>query len=340
MSLFSMREVFKQVRDRMNPPQAACWQTFILLSVFSVVVAGLTSSPVQNVIASLGWVFLIAGVWWFTYDPAVKKKLTVNTLFLGPWITGALVSIWLFGSLQGRPTAASYISWPVISSIIWSIRRFIKTDPVTITPTYTAPAPAARQEIVLVLLSNLIISCWFQFYFLMQDWLNNYPSLRADDFSRSAFVFEVQPQNNMGSRGIEVLDTAEKVLKLRLEGKPWPEVERWLKDLDQEMPAFSADVQQQLPRVTENDLWDIRGRVTSDQYTLELQAVWGGPTARSGGYSVTKSCQITQSRKIGPPAQFDFRSPAPPAVSAPVTRSVGVVNCGAPNVPERRRRSR
>ncbi|MGV0028738.1 DUF5357 family protein [Phormidesmis priestleyi] len=335
-----MIEAFKQVRDRMRPTQAASWQTFILLSVFSVIIAAITSYPVQNIIASCGWVFLIVGVWWFTYEPAVKKKLTVNGLFIGPWITGALVSIWLFGSWQGRPTPASFISWPVISSLIWSTPRFIKTDPTTVTPEYAPPAPEARQDIVLLLLSNLIISCWFQFHFLLQDWLNAYPSLRADDFSRSAFVFELRPQNQMGSRGIEVLDTAEQVLKLRLEGKPWAEVERWLKDLDQEMPAFSADVQKKLPQATENELWDIRGQVTSDQYTLELQAVWRGPTGRSGGYSATKSCQITQSRKVGPPAQFDFNSSAPPAVSAPVSRSVGVVNCDAPKVPERRGRSR
>lgn len=325
---------FQQVRDRMKPPQWASWQTFILLSIFSAIVAALTNAPVQSIIASIGWVFLIIGVWWFTYEEPVKKKLTFNGLFLGPWITGALVSIWIFGSWQGRPTPASFISWPVISAIIWSTPRFVKTDPKTVTPVYTLPTPAGRQDIVLLLLSNLIISCWFQLYFLTQDWLGAYPSLRADDFSRSAFVVELQPQNQTASRGVEVLDIAEQSLKARLEGKPWAEVERWLEDLNQEMPALAAEVQQKLPQFTENELWDLDGRVTSDRYTLELQAIWQGPSARSRGYYIAKSCQIIQGRKVGPPAQLNFGSSAPPAVSAPVSRSVGVIKCEAPTEPQ------
>lgn len=318
-----MYEAFKQVRTQMQPPQWASWQTFVLLSIFSAIVASMTSAFVQSIISCFGWVFLILGVWWFTYEPPVKKKLTFNKLFVGPWITGALISIWIFGSWEGRPNDAAFISWPVLSSLIWSMPRFVKTDPKTVTPDYTAPTPAARQDIVLMVLSNVIISCWFQLYFLTQDWLGAYPSLRSDDFSRSAFVVELQPQNRIASsRGVVVLDTAEQGLKARLEGKPWSEVERWLANLDQEMPALATDVKKQLPDFTENEWWDLKGQVTSDAYTLELQAIWQGPSARSGGYYIAKSCQITQNRRVNP------------VTSAPETRSTGTVKCDEPSQPQ------
>jgi len=324
-----MITILDQIRKRLKAPGWASWQTFISLSVFSVIVAGITNSPIQIIIANLGWLFLVIGIWWFTYDPIVKKKLTFNGLFIGPWIVGAIMCLWLFGSWDGAPTPASFISWPPVSALIWSTRRFIKGDPDKKTPTYTVPKPDDRQDIVLMLLSNLIISCWFQLHFLLQDWLIAYPTIRSDDFSRSAFVVKLYPENTSNTGGITLLNAAEQSLKTRLEGKPWADVERWLspEQLNQEIPRLAADAQKQMPRSSENNLWDLRGRVLPDsQYTLELQAIWQGPSARTEGYYITKACQISQGRKLGPPATVD------PGSSAPSPR-LGTVKCEAPSQP-------
>jgi hypothetical protein len=325
-----MITIFDQIRKRLQAPGWASWQTFISLSVFSVIVASVTNPPIQIIIANLGWLFLVIGVWWFTYDPIVKKKLTFNGLFTGPWIIGAIVCLWLFGSWDGAPTPASFISWPPVSALIWSIRRFIKGDPDKKTPTYTVPKPDDRQDIVLMLLSNLVISCWFQLHFLLQDWLIAYPTIRSDDFSHSAFVVELYPESRSNTGGITLLNAAEQSLKTQLEGKPWAEIERWLspEQLNQEIPRLAADAQKQMPRSSENNLWDLRGRVLPDsQYTLELQAIWQGPSARTGGYYITKACQIAQGRKLEPPAEVDSRS------SAPSATRLGTVKCEAPSQP-------
>lgn len=322
---------FDQIRKRLQAPGWASWQTFLGLSLFSVIVAGFTNPPIQTIIANFGWLFLVIGIWWFTYAPGVKKKLTFNGLFTGPWIIGAIISLWLFGSWNGAPTPATFISWPPVSALIWSIPRFIKTKPDEKTPTYTVPNPAARQDIVLMLLSNLVISCWFQLHFLLQDWLIEFPTIRGDDFSRSAFVVELYPPSQPNSGGINLLDAAEKSLKNELEGKPWGEVERWLspEQLNQEIPQLAASAQKQMPRSSENNLWDLRGRVLPDsQYTLELQAIWEGPSARSGGYYITKACQITQGRKAIPPV---VESEA--TASNPSGFRVAAVKCEAPSQP-------
>ena len=78
-----MITIFDQIRKRLQAPSWASWQTFVSLSVFSVIVAGMTNPPIQAIIANFGWVFLVIGVWWFTYDETVKKKLTFNGLFTG-----------------------------------------------------------------------------------------------------------------------------------------------------------------------------------------------------------------------------------------------------------------
>ncbi len=325
-----MITIFDQIRKRLQAPGWASWQTFISLSVFSVIVAGLTNSPIQAIIANFGWLFLVIGVWWFTYEPSVKKKLTFNGLFTGPWIIGAIVCLWLFGSWDGAPTPASFISWPPVSALIWSIRRFIQSDPDKKTPTYTVPKADDRQDIVLMLLSNLVISCWFQLHFLLQDWLVAYPSIRSENFSRSAFVVELYPESKSSTGGINLLNAAEQTLKTQLEGKPWAEVERWLspEQLNQEIPRLAADAQKQMPRSSENNLWDLRGRVLPDsQYILELQAVWQGPSARTEGYYLTKACQISQGRKLGPPVDAASRSSALSAIR------LGTVKCEATSQP-------
>ncbi len=331
-----MIEILIRVRDRMKPPQWGSWQTLILLSVFSVIVASLTTSPppqiAQRIISSFGWVFLILGVWWFVYEPAVKKKLTFFNFFLGPWIVGALICIYLFGTIENQtmPTEAAFISWPPISAIIWSMPKFVKSDPATKSPIYSNPTIERRQEIVLVLLANLLISCWFQLYFQVQHWLVDYPNLQNEDFSRSAFLWRPQRVDRVAalSYGTEMTNTATDVVREQLEGKPWSAAERWLEQLDAQVPKLRSTVQSRLSEVPESKLWTLNANVISNAYDLQLQSVWLGPTSRQQGYQLTRICRIAQGRKMGPPSQFKFNNSAPPATSAARTQAIATVQCG------------
>lgn len=331
-----MIEILIRMRDRVRPPQWGSWQTLILLSVFSAIVASLTTSPppqfAQRIISSFGWVFLILGVWWFVYEPNVKKKLTFFNFFLGPWIVGALICIYLFGTIEGRtvPTEAAFISWPPISAIIWSAPKFVKSDPATKSPIYSNPTIERRQEIILVLLANLLISCWFQLYFQVQHWLGDYPNLQNEDFNRSAFLWRPQRVNRSAalSYGTEMLNTATDVVNEQLEGKPWSEAERWLEQLDRRVPQLRDTVQSRLPPVAESKLWDLNAKVVSNAYDLQLIAAWLGPTSRPQGYQLSRTCRIAQGRKLGPPSQFNFNNPAPPATAPARTRTIATVKCG------------
>lgn len=336
-----MRDVFKQVRQRVTPPQWASWQTLIFLSIFSAIVASITSGQepfiAQRIVSSFGWLFLILGVWWFTYEDQVKKALSPFNFFLGPWIVGALICIYLFGTIEGRaiPTEAAFISWPPISAIIWSTPKFVASDKKTRNPIYTNPTVGRRQEIILVVLANLVISCWFQFYFQIEDWLAQNPNLRGSDFSRSAFVWRPQQIDRATaiSRGVEVLDAAAQTLEEQIEGKPWSDVERWLEDLNQRVPELRRQVRDRLQRTSDNNLWELRVpkpvQTAEAAYDLQLQADWTGPSSRPEGFQLTRTCQITQGRKMGPPSQFQFNSPAPPATAQVRPRMIGTVNCGA-----------
>jgi Family of unknown function (DUF5357) len=331
-----MKKFFEEIRTLLFPKDAASWQTLIWLSVLSVVMGGLATAPVQNIISSCGWVFLILGVWWFTYDEPVKKALTwkrFNKLFIGPWIVGALICLALFGGWGWgqTPTAPMLITWPIISAMIAVIPKFVKSDPDRKTPIFVLPKGDPWKDIVLLFLINFLLSCWFQFYFVLQGWLEAYPSLLSDNFSNSAFVTDLRPRVQRDSKGKLLLNRVEEVLKEQLDGKPWPEVERWLKDLNQQLPDLDTSARGKLP-FAESAWWTVDGKVLPNAtYNLQLRALWRGPSSQPKGYAVTTNCRITPGYKRETPPELKFTSPAPPAKAVVPPRStLAIVKCTAP----------
>ncbi|MBD2121915.1 DUF5357 family protein [Trichocoleus sp. FACHB-262] len=308
-----VKEIFETLQKLLLPPKAFSWQTLILLSIFSCLMAALAGDLVRDLLATCGWIFLIFGVGWFT----TENPIQIGGLSLGPWITGILVSIFLFGEWLDERPSLLFISWPLISAAIASLGEFIQSG-----PRFRAPTPAGRQRLVILFLSNLIISCWFQLYFVIQGWLEIYPSLLANDFNQSNFVVRLGVQTTQAPTGVIILNQAEATLKAELEPRSWSEVERWLLTLKQQPTEFENAVMQQLPASEENALWQLQAQFLPDQpdYTLQLLALWQGPSSDLASHYLTKTCRITQGEN--PP---NTASPAPEAaVSASPSPEAGV----------------
>ncbi|MBW4473088.1 MAG: DUF5357 domain-containing protein [Stenomitos rutilans HA7619-LM2] len=298
-SVLSIDEIFKQLRKTLTPPKPDSWQTLLWISIFSWAMSLLPESLfIQGFIATCAWFFLIPGIHWFMHEEKfkvfdltinVKKGLTVNGIWLGPWVTGALVCMLLFSGFPENRLSTAFLLWPPLSAIIAALPKFIAMG-----PKYKIPDSAARQELVILLLTNLLFSCWFQLFFLTQSWLVDYPSLLSQDLSRSAFVVKVA-SNRPSSRGIVILDQAEIALKEQLDGRSWSQVERWLFDLKPQMQQLEATVMSRLPPLKENGLWHLSGEVLPrTEYQLQLMALWRGPSADGSGYYLMKPCQVTR----------------------------------------------
>ncbi|XHX77531.1 MAG: DUF5357 family protein [Stenomitos frigidus ULC029] len=300
LSILSIDEIFKQLRKTLTPPKPDSWQTLLWISIFSWAMSLLPVSEwIQGFIATCAWFFLIPGIHWFMHEEKfkvfdltldIKKGLTIGGLYLAPWITGALICILLFSGLpEEERTRIALLSWPPISAIIASLPKFI-----AIGPKYKTPDPPARQDIVILLLANLLLSCWFQLFFLTQSWLLDYPSLLTEDLSKSAFVVRFA-NNAASSRGVTILEQAETVLKEQLDGRSWSQVERWLLELEPQVQQLEEVVMTRISSVKENDLWHLQGRVLPrTEYQMQMMAVWQGPSADGSGYHLMKSCQLTR----------------------------------------------
>jgi len=304
-------------------------KTLIVLGAFSWFVSIFVGRTTQNIISFIGWIFLIGGIHWVMHaEKELKSILTINGIFIGPWITGALICYFLFGTTDGIP-AIAYILWPCISAVVAGLPKFIGSDGKTQTPTWGKPKTSDRQYLVNLALINLLLSCWIQLTFTTRQWLADYPTLQNEDVSNSAFVFQTQSPADVRSRGVEVLSRAEAQLKANLQGQSWSQVERWLLDFNQQMSQIDQTVLNQMNQVQENAYWRVAGKILPGEYNVQLFSIWDGPSADSTGFYYTQTCQIS---RVAPADVSGL-----PSVSATTMPQVGnaKVQCNAIEGPVR-----
>lgn len=269
-------------------------KTLILLGAFSWAVSLIVGSTAQNIIAFVGWIFLIGGVHWVMHDEKeLKKTLTINGIFIGPWITGALICYFLFGTAEGIPDIA-FIVWPIISAIIAGLPKFIGSHGATQVPIWVKPKPDDRQFLVNLALLNLLVSCWLQLGFTTRQWLADYPTLATADFSNSPFMFRTQPDSSASSRGVELLARTEAELKADLQGQSWSQVERWLLNFNDQLGVLQETILNQMGKFRENNYWQVQGKILPGEYNVQFFSVWNGPSASAEGFYYTQTCQISR----------------------------------------------
>ena len=220
----AIRDLIDQAINFVRPPRAFAWQTSLWLSVFSWVMASLSHANwLSNVLMDFAWLFLIVGINW----ALLLQPIRILGVSLGPWITGALVCLYLFD----RPDAAdafnlqaALISWPLFAAAIAAFPVFLTKE-----LRLQNPTPAGWQALVLVVLVNLLLSCWLQFAFRLQHWFELYPTLSVADFSQSSFVIPVGAElNDDLSRGEPLLTEFSTVVQTEIQDQPWSATERWL----------------------------------------------------------------------------------------------------------------
>ncbi|HIK03460.1 MAG TPA: DUF5357 domain-containing protein [Trichormus sp. M33_DOE_039] len=285
-------DVYQQLKKLLIPPKAYSWQTLIYLSVFSGVMSYFAVTPIRDIIALCGWLFLITGTAWYTTDDPLKVPGTYMPV--GALVTGFLVSVFAFGNQKDLFTPITIVLWPTISALITAIPEFIEgtdTDSKA-----RIPKPEARQKILVLVGSCMIISCWLNFYFVMNNWLQEYPSLLADEFQSSTFVIRREEPEKVPANGVLILNQLQPLVEAQISEKPWSEVERWLLEANVKVEQLGKDIlDKNLSQLDEKELWRVEPRVTNTKsggYVLDLLSIWTGPSSSAKGYFLKKSCRI------------------------------------------------
>lgn len=286
-----LEDVYERIKNIFIPPRAYSWQTLIYLSIFSWLMSSLSTGYIKDLIAFGGWLFLIFGTAWYTTD---KPLLVSGTnMPIGAVITGFLVSVFAFGNQEDVLTPRTIILWPTISAVITAIPEFFEG---TGTEAKTQlPKIEDRQKIIMLIGSCMVISCWLQFYFVTDNWINQYPSLLVDNYQSSAFVVKTQSTEKIPKNGVLILDKLSSQVEAQIAGQPWSQVEQWLIDAKRKVGNLGRQViETNLAEYEERFLWGVEPRISGvkDGYKLDLLSIWNGPSSNPRRYYLVKSCRV------------------------------------------------
>ncbi len=286
-----LRALWAGIANFLFPKDYFSWQTVVYLGIFSLVMSWVarlaeTLAVTENLIATAGWIFFALGVGWFLEE----KKIRPFGLSLSPWVAGAIVCLYFFNLLPFGTFSMALMAWPLVSVVIAAVPQFLTWE---FKP--KAPRPPVRQQLILMLLMALLFSSWFQFYFRLQSWFEDYPSLIADDFGNSGFVYRLAGQSEDRAKGVSLLTATKLEIERALNEAPWPHVERWLLNVDAQLSQLEPEVTGALDGSLERGLWRLRARrprTLEDGYALDLIAIWMGPSANQNGYYFETTCTI------------------------------------------------
>ncbi|MEL6472137.1 MAG: DUF5357 family protein [Cyanobacteria bacterium J06623_4] len=326
-----MDDVFSGLRKDLQtlfwPKGYFAWQTLLWLSFLSLLVAiALDSIEGDSAAAiwllrNLSWVFFTCAIWWAfsdTKQSADVKPIKVNNFSLGPWITGIVLCLFLFRPWTDDRFRWALSCWPVVSTIIMALPKFVSWDLKA-----RLPDTKFQKTLVMTALVNLLLSSWIMFHFRVQDWVNHYPSLLVRPLEDSAFVYDFVQDRQQFSQGGALLQDMANAISLELNNQPWYQSERWLYTRQPRLETISRRALNELTAPDEAQFWRIavaEPREFGEGYLLDLRATWAGPTARETGFFLEKTCKIVP---VDRP-----RAVQVPADQPPPTSQITSVDCG------------
>lgn len=283
-----LKDIIKTI---IKPPQVYSWQTFIFLTIISIIFASLSFlinflngkkdvNFIQNLIANCGFLFLIIGISWLSVERAWIMRY---------WLISSLICLFIFGNISQLPIYLGFIYCPIIASLITIFPYFIDKK-----FNFQGVEEKHRLKVILTLGIHLMLSCWLQVYFIFNYWTNQYPSLLADNLSQSSFIINLKPVTY--PRGIYWLEQIHFILNNQLNNKQWFIVERWIKnaiDTDK-ISQLKQQIIQNSPPILEDSLWNLKIKITQIEsgYNIKILAFWQGPKATEKDYFCQKICTI------------------------------------------------
>lgn len=283
----SLWESNKKLQKALLPPKVVHWKTPLLLSIFLALlsVAAFTDWPTRRFILDMSWLFFTLSMGLLTS----QKPFVIKGVPLSPWVTSILIGLWLLVRLPGDRKEIAWIVGPIIAVVVLATIEIWQSE-----SKWERARSLLRPQFLIITLVHLLFSCWFGFHFLIQDWLQQYPSVLSQDLRQSDFVVTFQGPTINRSRGVVILEEMEEYLQDQARTKPWPQVEQMLIDIDNERFFLRNEALKRVKRVAEDDSWDVKTSIVQGdaRYQLDMQADWLGLVFRPEIYSFSKSCEI------------------------------------------------
>ncbi|WP_293147223.1 MULTISPECIES: DUF5357 family protein [unclassified Microcoleus] len=280
-------ETNKKFQKAIIPPKVVHWKTPLLLSIFLALltVAAITDWPTRTLMFDMSWLFFTLSMGLLTS----QQPFTIKKVSLSPWVTSILIGLWLLIRLPSDRKEIAWISGPIIAVIILGVIEIWNNE-----SKRQGLRALVRPQFLMITLIHLLISCWFGFHFLIQGWIEQYPSVLSQDLRKSDYVVTFQPPTINRSRGVVILNAMDRYLQNEARTKPWAQVEQMLIDIDNERFFLKNQALKTIRLVPEDASWEVKTSIVQGEsrYQLQMQATWLGLVFRPEIYSLTKSCEV------------------------------------------------
>ena len=277
----------KKIQKAMMPPKVVHWKTPLLLSFFLALlsIAAVADLPTRVLMLDISWLFFTLSMGLLTS----QKPFEIRGVSISPWVTSFLIGLWLLVRLPADRKEIAWISGPIIAVVILATIEVWNSE-----SKRESLRSLLRPQFLTIALVHMVFSCWFAFHFLIQGWIQQYPSILSQDLRKSDYVVTFQQPTINRSRGVVILNEMDRYLQKEARTKPWAQVEQMLIDIDNERFFLKNQALTAIGVVPEDASWDVKTSIVQGQsrYQLEMQATWLGLVFRPEIYSFTKSCEV------------------------------------------------
>lgn len=165
------------------------WKFFLFISVICWLIARYTQADEQNIFSLLGLISAILCLFFFVQENIFRVSVPALVIpqlqFLNYWTIGLLLCVVVGISLKDKIPQWFWVSVPLILGGLTAVPAFLESG-----LQLKLPAPAIRQRLMIILLLHGLVSCWVQFYFIINNWVITNPNLNQQDFTQSHFVIK------------------------------------------------------------------------------------------------------------------------------------------------------
>ncbi|CDM98651.1 MAG: DUF5357 family protein [Limnospira sp. PMC 1291.21] len=178
------------VVNTVKPPKLYHWKSVVIVGLLAWLVSSLLTDNIErsNSIANLSWILLTAGISWRTN----QHPFIIRGVSLSPWITGTLITVLVDQETAEQLPTFAITVWPIICACFVFLIQLIDAK-FKLRPT----PPLISGPFLLLILGHVVMSCWISFYFLVDDWIQEYPDLFEQQIMlQQVEDFSVDPGNS------------------------------------------------------------------------------------------------------------------------------------------------
>ena len=156
--------------NTIKPPKLYHWRSAILIGllVWASSLLLVNDPERSNFLAILSWITLTAAIAWRTTQP----PFVIRSVPLSPWIAGTLISILIYQETADDLGEFALVAWPIVCGCFIFVLEFIQGQ-----FKVNRERPWIRGPFLLLILAHLVLSCWIGLYFLVDEWIQEYPDL-------------------------------------------------------------------------------------------------------------------------------------------------------------------